>query len=284
MIQVLIAGAGISTVAGIARAAGVFGARGRWISYITRLEVIVPLLGITYLIIRSIMAGFPALAGTDVVLVILGIVVLPAVELTTRRSTTDVREVLKLWAAAAAAGLVLVALFPGIATATAAPVPALRSAWPVLHVGTTMAGEASFLVGAGAATASLLSRNRKGRLQTDREIQFFRVSSAAISVGYPLFTLGALVFGSLWAFRAWGRYWAWDPKEVWALITWLVYTLYLHLQLMRGGSRSAEAATEANAGRANHRVLLNIIAIVGILLALFTFAGVNLLFESIHSY
>jgi ABC-type transport system involved in cytochrome c biogenesis permease subunit len=54
------------------------------------------------------------------------------------------------------------------------------------------------------------------------------ISYRAIAIGYPIFTLGALVFAMIWAAEAWGRFWGWDPKEVWALITWLYYAAYLH--------------------------------------------------------
>lgn len=67
------------------------------------------------------------------------------------------------------------------------------------------------------------------------------ISYRAIAIGYPLFTLGALIFAMIWAHEAWDRIWGWDPKEVWALITWLFYSAYLHLRLSRGwqGRKSA---------------------------------------------
>ncbi|HAV42339.1 MAG TPA: c-type cytochrome biogenesis protein CcsB, partial [Acidobacteria bacterium] len=94
------------------------------------------------------------------------------------------------------------------------------------------------------------------------------IAYRAVAAGFPLFTLGALVFGMIWASRAWGRYWSWDPKEVWSLITWLFYALYLHTRLVMGwkGKRSA------------------LIAIIGFLAALFTFFGVNYLLSGLHSY
>ena len=53
------------------------------------------------------------------------------------------------------------------------------------------------------------------------------ISYRAIAIGYPIFTLGALIFAMIWAQEAWGRFWGWDPKEVWALITWLFYAVFL---------------------------------------------------------
>src|SRR5699024_4745425 len=63
----------------------------------------------------------------------------------------------------------------------------------------------------------------------------------AVAIGFPLFTLGGLIFASIWAQIAWDRFWGWDPKEVWALITWFFYAAFLHLRLSRGwhGERSA---------------------------------------------
>jgi ABC-type transport system involved in cytochrome c biogenesis permease subunit len=89
-----------------------------------------------------------------------------------------------------------------------------------------------------------------------------------VGIGYPFYTLGALIFGAIWAEQAWGRYWSWDPKETWALVTWLVYTLYLHLRLVRRNTSS----------------LPPIIVILGFLIALFTFLGVNYLLSGLHSY
>mgnify|MGYP002378873327 CR=1 FL=1 len=68
----------------------------------------------------------------------------------------------------------------------------------------------------------------------------FRVNA----VGFPLWTFGALISGPIWAHYAWGRYWGWDPKEVWALITWIVYAGYLHARVTAGwkGRRAAYLA------------------------------------------
>ena len=94
------------------------------------------------------------------------------------------------------------------------------------------------------------------------------ISYRAIAIGYPIFTLGALIFASIWAHQAWGRFWAFDPKETWALIVWLFYTAYLHLRLSRGwqGERSAW------------------MSVIGFLIIMFTLIGVNLVIAGLHSY
>jgi cytochrome c-type biogenesis protein CcsB len=88
-----------------------------------------------------------------------------------------------------------------------------------------------------------------------------------ITIGFPLLTL-AIISGALWAESAWGSYWRWDPKEVWSLITWFIYALVLHVRLIRGwrGKRAA------------------ILAILGFLVVLFTFFGVNFILKSKHVF
>ncbi|MFC5531705.1 cytochrome c biogenesis protein CcsA [Cohnella yongneupensis] len=94
------------------------------------------------------------------------------------------------------------------------------------------------------------------------------ISYRAIAIGFPVFTLGALIFAMIWAQIAWSRFWGWDPKEVWALVTWLFYSAYLHLRLSRGwqGTRSAW------------------LAVIGFLVVMFTLIGVNLVIAGLHSY
>jgi len=94
------------------------------------------------------------------------------------------------------------------------------------------------------------------------------ISYRAIAIGFPIFTLGALVFAMIWAQQAWGRFWGWDPKEVWALITWLYYSAYLHLRLSRG-FQGRKASW---------------IAVIGFLVVMFTLVGVNLIIAGLHSY
>lgn len=89
-----------------------------------------------------------------------------------------------------------------------------------------------------------------------------------IATGFPIFTLGGLIFGAIWADQAWGKYWTWDPKETWSLITWFFYAFYLHSRLMRGWKGKKVA----------------IVAVLGFLAVIFTYLGVNLLLSGLHSY
>lgn len=90
----------------------------------------------------------------------------------------------------------------------------------------------------------------------------------SVAIGFPVFTLGALIFAMIWAQIAWTRFWGWDPKEVWALITWLFYAAYLHLRLSRGwhGERSAW------------------LAVIGFAIIMFNLIFVNLVIAGLHSY
>lgn len=94
------------------------------------------------------------------------------------------------------------------------------------------------------------------------------VSYRSIAIGFPVFTLGALIFGMIWAQIAWTRFWGWDPKEVWALITFLYYAAYLHLRLSRGwhGEKSAW------------------LCVIGFAIIMFNLIFVNLVIAGLHSY
>ena len=142
------------------------------------------------------------------------------------------------------------------------PIPALQSYWLVLHVTLSFIGEAFFVVAFVCAICYLAARRQETRERLDR------LTYTTVAIGYPIFTAGALIFGAVWAQTAWGSYWSWDPKETWALITWLVYTAYLHARLVK---------------RFRGRVSA-VLAIVGFAFTMFTFFGVNYLLPGLHSY
>jgi cytochrome c-type biogenesis protein CcsB len=167
-------------------------------------------------------------------------------------------------------GLVALASSPIMPKEIAPLVPALQSYWLWLHVSVTLLGEAFFAV---AFVTSLMyiraaAKEKKGGQPATPSTTLDSISYRCVAVGFPLFTLGGLVLGMVWAYKAWGTYWSWDPKEVWSLITWFVFALYLHTRIVMGwkGRRSA------------------FIAIIGFLAALFTYFGVNYLLSGLHSY
>ncbi|MFZ4452225.1 c-type cytochrome biogenesis protein CcsB [Salibacterium aidingense] len=94
------------------------------------------------------------------------------------------------------------------------------------------------------------------------------VSYRAIAIGFPVFTLGGLIFAMIWAQIAWTRFWGWDPKEVWALITFLFYAAYLHLRLSRGWHGEPSAW----------------LCVIGFVIIMFNLIFVNLVIAGLHSY
>ena len=161
-----------------------------------------------------------------------------------------------------ALGLLAIASSPIADSGLEKPIPALQSYWLVLHVTFSFIGEAFFTIAFVSSIYYLVSKDEERKKSLDRIIY------TTIGIGYPIFTVGALIFGAIWAKNAWGSYWSWDPKETWAFITWLTYTAYLHTRLVRKlrGKLSA------------------IISIVGYLFTMFTFFGVNYLLSGLHSY
>jgi cytochrome c-type biogenesis protein CcsB len=173
---------------------------------------------------------------------------------------------------------------PSEARAVAPLLPALRSAWLQVHALTTLVAYAAFGVAAGLGVMRLVTRQRSpneyqpageredgppvGEPVREVECSIER----AVALGFPWLTLGILT-GAIWAQNAWGRYWGWDPKETWALITWLWYLLVLHLSpLPRWRGRRLAALVLAGFG-----------------LVLFSFVGVPWLvravrLESLHGF
>jgi cytochrome c-type biogenesis protein CcsB len=158
-------------------------------------------------------------------------------------------------------------------------VPALHSYWLVIHVLAAVTASGAFAVGALASLLYLL-KNRAtergslragGYLARLPELRVLdRVAYRVHAFGFPIWTFAALVAGPVWAEYAWGSYWNWDPKEVWAFITWVIYAAYLHARATAGW-KGKLAAT---------------IALVGFASLLFNFVGINYFFGggSLHSY
>lgn len=151
--------------------------------------------------------------------------------------------------------------------------PALRSAWRIPHISTAILAYASFGLAFGLSLMYIL------RERVDKKAGSFwasRIPSAktldqliyrVLAFGFMMQT-ALLITGAVWAQFAWGRYWGWDPKETWSLITWLIYAAYLHMRVTRGwrGHRSA------------------VVCIVGFVATMFTLFGVSLLLPGLHSY
>ncbi|MBM9462270.1 c-type cytochrome biogenesis protein CcsB [Aeromicrobium sp. YIM 150415] len=154
-------------------------------------------------------------------------------------------------------------------------VPALDSHWFIIHVGAVVLAGAFFLVGAAASVLYLIRARAEAKGTVGPVLRRFPAAAVMDKIAYrvnamafPLWTFGALIAGPIWAHYAWGRYWGWDPKEVWAFITWVVYAGYLHARATAGwkGRRAAY------------------FCLIGFVTFLFSYYGVNLFGSGLHSY
>lgn len=153
-------------------------------------------------------------------------------------------------------------------------VPALQSYWMKIHVPLNFVGYGSFAVACAAGAAWLLRNRIEMRNPQSPMLAVFpslnmldQLSYKAVAIGFPAFTL-ATILGAAWAAEAWGGYWSWDPKETWALIVWLVYGAYLHARFSHG----------------LHGKTLAWWAVLGFLVTIFCFVGVNMYLSGLHSY
>jgi cytochrome c-type biogenesis protein CcsB len=162
-------------------------------------------------------------------------------------------------------------LSPNISDRIQPLLPALKSNWLIAHVITCFIGYAAFAVAFGLSImylirqrepdskGSLLDRFPKPNVIDDLTHQMIMFGFLFLSVG--------IISGAVWANSAWGRYWGWDPKETWSLITWFIYATLLHAKLMRGW----------------HGRRIAYLSVIGFAAVLFTYFGVNLL-PGLHSY
>lgn len=143
--------------------------------------------------------------------------------------------------------------------------PALESGWLLVHVPVAMAAYGLF---ACAATASLAYLYYRWKSPSEKAVsdRLDRLATIFTIVGEALLAI-AIVLGALWAQAAWGSYWSWDPKEIWALITAVLYGFYLLLR--RLGMKGEEAAY---------------VSLVGFICVLFTYLGVSYVIPGLHSY
>ena len=157
--------------------------------------------------------------------------------------------------------------------------PALQSYWLVIHVSIAVLASSIFTITFAMAVLQLMQTKRERRILEgeDPKMGFLRMvpSSQTLenfafrlnTVGFVMWTF-TLAAGAIWAEKAWGRYWGWDPKEVWTFIIWVVYAAYLHARATRSwtGPRSAW------------------LSIAGYACIIFNFAVVNVFFQGLHSY
>lgn len=143
--------------------------------------------------------------------------------------------------------------------------PALRSNWLVIHVATSFLGYAGFAA-AFFAGLGLFASLLRGRPPEKWEW----ASTLSMRFGFLFLTYGILT-GSVWANEAWTTYWGWDPKETWALLTWIFYFLFL-------------IAVRGERWEKRRPLLAALGSVGGFLFVLFTYLGVSFLMRGLHSY
>ncbi|MBI5874921.1 MAG: c-type cytochrome biogenesis protein CcsB [Deltaproteobacteria bacterium] len=153
--------------------------------------------------------------------------------------------------------------------------PALQSIWFELHVFSAFIGYAGFGLAFGLGLMYLIKARFEERKLSNFMIDRFpssaildELSYKSVAWGFIFFTLGALILGAVWANKAWGTYWSWDPKETWSLITWFIYAAYLHARVTRGW-RGKKAAY---------------VVIFGFLSTIFLYWGVSFVLPGLHAY
>jgi cytochrome c-type biogenesis protein CcsB len=165
-------------------------------------------------------------------------------------------------------------------------VPSLQSNWLMMHVSMMMISYATLIVGSLLSILYLFfvtfNSDKEKRQEKEDEKKFilnFNYSKISIlqtvdvwsyriiGLGFPFLTIG-IISGAVWANEAWGSYWSWDPKETWALITWLVFAIYLHSRLLKGWQGQKAA----------------ILGSFGFFVIWVCYLGVNFLGKGLHSY
>jgi cytochrome c-type biogenesis protein CcsB len=160
---------------------------------------------------------------------------------------------------------------PSITSKITPLIPALKSNWLIAHVITCFLGYAGFALAFGFSFMYFIKPKDPGASSFFAKLPDWdtidELTYQMIVFGFLFLTIG-IITGSVWANSAWGKYWSWDPKETWSLITWFIYAIFLHLRLMRGW----------------YGKNLAIVSIIGFLGVLFTYFGVNFLLSGLHSY
>ncbi|MDQ0620279.1 c-type cytochrome biogenesis protein CcsB [Arthrobacter globiformis] len=158
-------------------------------------------------------------------------------------------------------------------------VPALQSYWLIIHVSIAVLSSALFTLTFAMSALQLVQSHRQRTIAAGGadKLGFMRLVPSALSLENLSYRINAiafigwtftLMFGAIWAEKAWGRFWGWDTKEVWTFVIWVVYAGYLHARATRGwtGTRAAW------------------LSIVGYLCVVFNFTIVNQFFNGLHSY
>jgi cytochrome c-type biogenesis protein CcsB len=151
-------------------------------------------------------------------------------------------------------------------------VPVLDSYWLMVHVAIIVASYGPFTIGMVLGMLALIlygfttKKNKKKMNLAIDEIT--TINEMALTIGLVLLTIGNFL-GGIWANESWGRYWGWDPKETWALISIMVYSFVLHMRLVPG---------------LKSKYTFNMVSVFAFASILMTYLGVNHLLSGLHSY
>ena len=150
--------------------------------------------------------------------------------------------------------------------------PVLDSYWLMIHVAVIVGSYGPFAIGMilGIVTLILtIIATKKNRKIFSRKLEELTiVNELSLTIGLVMLTIGNFL-GGMWANESWGRYWGWDPKETWALISIMIYTAVLHLRIIP---------------KLNNKWLFNLMSIISFAAILMTYFGVNFYLVGLHSY
>ena len=150
--------------------------------------------------------------------------------------------------------------------------PVLNSYWLMIHVAVIVASYGPFTLGMILGVVSLLlmvfttKENKEKMLLNIKELTI--INEMSLTVGLVMLAIGNFL-GGMWANESWGRYWGWDPKETWALISIMIYAFVIHMRLIPG---------------LRGRWFFNLMSIFAIYFIVFTYFGVNFYLSGLHSY
>jgi cytochrome c-type biogenesis protein CcsB len=162
-------------------------------------------------------------------------------------------------------------LSPNISDRIQPLLPALKSNWLIAHVVACFIGYAAFAIAFGLSIMYLIKeKDAQGNSvlleRFPKTVVLDELNHQMVMFGFLFLSVG-IITGAVWANSAWGRYWGWDPKETWSLITWFIYATLLHARLTRGW----------------HGRRIAFLSVAGFAAVMFTYFGVNLL-PGLHSY
>ena len=151
-------------------------------------------------------------------------------------------------------------------------VPVLDSYWLMIHVAVIVGSYGPFtismILGIVCLLLMILANKKNKELLNINVNELVLINEMSMTIGLVMLTIGNFL-GGMWANESWGRYWGWDPKETWALISIMIYTAVLHLRIIP---------------RLNNKWLFNLMSIISFAAIMMTYFGVNFYLVGLHSY